>query len=325
MTARGVPPFTKRSWLVHTLRAGLLCAAVLVAQLNVSVPARAEEGPAVEVPEGRPCLNAPALKTQIRSWLGNTRIDSSVRIFADEAADGASEARFEVRQGPRTLAQRRFSPAPPDCTQRQAVMALAIALVLEASLIEQLSLAATEVKARTKPARLTLAALLTHSVDVLPESAWGAALELGWAREGWFGLRARLEGSGHPSVDLRGVDGGFSAGLFALGVDGCAHTARSGRLAGALCAGLAGGLLSVRGRGLERSYAGRDAWVAAVGSLVGDVHITPLIALQARVALQLLLTPIQVEARDAAGGLTSQRSLGTTGLVLGLGPAFVFR
>jgi hypothetical protein len=68
----------------------------------------------------------------------------------------------------------------------------------------------------------------------------------------------------------------------------------------------------------------REAWAAGAGSVLMQVTISRHIALEAKISMLVLLTPVSVEARSASGAVLSHRELGTFGAEANFGPALVF-
>jgi len=295
--------------------------------LGAAAPCRAEGDPApppvIHVPPGHPCLDPHSLGEQISAWVGTTPVDPSLEIYASEGPPGSREARFQVRRGRVVVAERTFSPAPAGCVQREATMALAIALVLKASLFDEISAAPPPPPEPSRRA-LVVSAYGLRSAGLLPAPGWGGALQVAWVRAGAFGGHLWLGGTAAPYVRLPGTPGGFDASAYAVGLEACAHSPRIGRMAGALCAGAAGGMLAFRGRGFARSLGAREAWAAGAGSVLMQVTISRHIALEAKISMLVLLTPVSVEARSASGAVLSHRELGTFGAEANFGPALVF-
>jgi hypothetical protein len=269
-------------------------------------------------------LDPRSLGDQISAWVGTTPVDPRLEIYASEGPSGSREAQFQVRRGQLVVAERTFSPAPAGCVQREATMALAIALVLKASLFDEIAVAAQPPQTETSPRVVVVSALGLRSAGLLPAAGWGGALQVAWARAGAFGGHVWFAGTAAPYVRLPGTPGGFDSTSYAMGVEACAYSPHFGPLAGGLCAGATGGVVAFRGRGFARSLGARDPWAAGTASVLMQGTLSQHLVLQAKVSMQVLLTPVSVEARSESGAVLSHRELGTFGMEAGLGPALVF-
>jgi hypothetical protein len=122
------------------LRAG----PVLAVALAVAGPARAQErslAEAVTVAEGDPCLDAEGLVAHVTTWLGRDRIAAELGVVVET---GAADASFAITRADERTATRRFDDLPTECPDRRAVIALAIALALDAAVLESIGIAAPE-------------------------------------------------------------------------------------------------------------------------------------------------------------------------------------
>ncbi len=102
-------------------------------------PATIPIGDAIDVRKGATCLDHERLVAQIRSWLDHERIDA--RLVVEVAGDAEQPRRlaFTLRRGDTVIAVRRFDPAPARCGDLHAVVGLAIALAVDATLLESVA------------------------------------------------------------------------------------------------------------------------------------------------------------------------------------------
>lgn len=110
-------------------------------ELHSEPPVAVEQGTvpladALEVHAGATCLERDRLVEQIRTWFDHERIDERLVI---EVVGDTTEPRklaFTLRRGEQVISVRRFDPAPDRCADMHAVVGLAIALAIDATLLE---------------------------------------------------------------------------------------------------------------------------------------------------------------------------------------------
>jgi hypothetical protein len=96
---------------------------------------------ALEVDPGATCLESGRLAEQVRTWIGVREVDE--RIVVEVRGDPTDPTRvsFTLRRDGEVIAVRRFDPAPVSCPDLHAVVGLAIALALDATLLESVGAA----------------------------------------------------------------------------------------------------------------------------------------------------------------------------------------
>ncbi len=159
------------------------CASVWLAALFALAAsrARAEDRPiedAITVARASDCLRQDALLEHVRAWLPREAVDARLAVLVEDDADGAS---FVVTRDGRPVAVRRFDHLPARCEDRRAALGLAIALALDAAVLDALTAPAPRAIERPTPARssvaLEVAAERQVRAAVLPELA--AAWQIG--------------------------------------------------------------------------------------------------------------------------------------------------
>jgi hypothetical protein len=95
-------------------------------------------GEAIVVRPGATCLEHPRLVAQIRAWTDRDAIDA--RLVVEVTGDTAkpNKLAFTLRRGDDVVAVRRFDPAPSRCSDLHSVVGLAIALAIDATLLEEI-------------------------------------------------------------------------------------------------------------------------------------------------------------------------------------------
>lgn len=291
----------------------------------------------VEVPSDDVCLGA-GLDEPIAAWLGRERVegDLRVRVHASEGAVG-----FVLLRAGEVRVERELSPAPSECADRRAALGLAIAMALDAAVLEALAPPAEpepepvpvpspvpaelppspEVEPeppvdRTRALRLAGTLEATTVLGALPRLGSGGelGLELGW----WSWLDLRMAGGGAAGLRASLGDGEVDSALGWGSLSLCPARGLA-RVRVRLCAGVGAGAMWARGRGFDRSQSVTLPWVAVRTGADLDVRVA------SRVALRVggtLLTPVvrgQVSVRDSADQLVDRREPAPAGAQLGVG------
>lgn len=102
-------------------------------------PAAQALADAVAVKAGATCLDRARLVTQIRTWLDIDDLDPRLVVEVVGDARDPHKLAFTLRRDEHVIAVRRFEPAPKRCADLHAVVGLAIALAIDATLIETVS------------------------------------------------------------------------------------------------------------------------------------------------------------------------------------------
>ncbi len=93
----------------------------------------------LKVEPGATCVSAPSLRTQIVAWLGDRELGAGMTVAVRGSLLDPREVGFELMEGARSIASRRFAPGPSACAQLEASLALAIALATIATLASELN------------------------------------------------------------------------------------------------------------------------------------------------------------------------------------------
>jgi hypothetical protein len=117
-------------------------AAAIALVVASSLPARAAapERPieeALELQYDGACLDPTDLAQRLAEWLGRERIESDWKVVVRGRDSPAAKLQFEVRQGGRRRALRTFQDLPERCDDVRAALAFAIALAIDARVIER--------------------------------------------------------------------------------------------------------------------------------------------------------------------------------------------
>ena len=305
---------------------------------------------ALKVSPGATCLSAETLVEHVRSWLGGDEVAVGVQI--EVAGDEqASDAAVITVHTPAGVIERPFEHGPPGCSDLHAVIGLAIAMAIDASVLESLGYdviegpqpvaqavdselpplearrpAAQPTATQPRRARLRAAAALRGGLwlGALPGIAGGGQLqvELGWRP--WFELRAGVLGGRGGRQPL--ASGTVELGLVAGRMDACFGLSRR-RLRPRLCVGPAAGVYQALGRGLDEAVTVVDPWVAAALAVELRIAATPVFAVDVTLdALIPFIKPVvQARDKDKPGMIGDAVTFAPVGVVIGLGGAFTIR
>ena len=98
---------------------------------------------AISVEGGGACIDRDALGEQVHAWIERDRIDEGLRVDLDIRSNaGPRAAHLVLRRDANILAERAFPELPSDCSRAEAALGLAIALALDATLLDELTAAA---------------------------------------------------------------------------------------------------------------------------------------------------------------------------------------
>jgi hypothetical protein len=278
---------------------------------------------ALDVVAGATCLEEGPLETEVQTWLGHDRLsaDLHVHVTGDER-DARSVVFRIVRQG--KTRERRFNHLPPDCEDATAVVALAIALSIDATVVPELARAQAGDDANASPSappERVFAAQVAAGYEVLPGASLGAAVGIEYGLFGWLSVRADALGQFSWSNSIQGATGVFDAVALAVAPQVCAGGPVAPRVRFELCSGAAAGLVHVQGRGYAVSRSATGSWIVASGGA--------RVLFEAGISWALDVGgvfPLHVPAFQAQNGAGESvyRSPSAAGALLSVGPAFTF-
>lgn len=326
--------------------------ALLAASLSLAPAPTRPLREALRVEPGATCLTPATLADTITSWLGRDSIDASVatiEVRGDPARADAVAIALEIRGD---LVERSFDPAPPTCSELHAVVGLAIAIAVDAAVLEGLGYEVIEpgeaaVPQAQEPERppLTRRSRRTEATPATPQRA-AVEVVAGLRGGAWFGVMpgvagggaAQLELSWRRWIDLRmGVlagyggrraidaDGAMTLGLVGGRLDVCVALTRP-RVRPRLCFGPAAGALQIGAKAPEV----RDAavpWAAVTAAPELRIWAGRRFALDLLVDLVVPVVRPVVAARDPSkeGMIGNSIAVPPVGAVIGLGAAFTIR
>lgn len=303
---------------------------------------------ALQVRPGATCLSAETLADHVRLWLGSDEIAVGVSVEVDGDPTRRSAAVITVRT-PAGVIERPFDQGPPGCSDLHAVIGLAIAMAIDASVLATLGYEVIEAPAAPQAVDNERPPMLTRRepqppapaprrgrlrayasvrgglwLGMVPGIAGGGQLhiELGW-RE-WFELRAGVLG-GYGGRRPLGA-GTVELGLVAGRLDACFGLQRR-RLRPRLCVGSAAGAFQAMGRGFEAATDAVSPWVSAALAVELRVVTTRVFAVDITLdaVIPFLKPVVAVRDPDKPGMIGDAVNFAPVGVVLGLGGAFTIR
>jgi hypothetical protein len=93
---------------------------------------------AITLRAGATCLERERLVAQVGTWIERERIDARLVVEVVGDANDPRKLAFTLRRGDDVIAVRRFHPAPSKCADVHSVVGLAIALAIDATLMDSL-------------------------------------------------------------------------------------------------------------------------------------------------------------------------------------------
>src|SRR5688500_18412667 len=108
-------------------------------------------GTALVVTPGATCVEHDRLALQVRTWLDQPQVDARLRIEVVGDEEHSLRLSFTLRRDEEVIAVRAFDPAPERCTDLHAVVGLAIALAIDATVLESVGVEPRVVPPRIEP------------------------------------------------------------------------------------------------------------------------------------------------------------------------------
>lgn len=306
---------------------------------------------ALRVIPGATCLSAETLAEHVPVWLGRDQVEAGVSIEVRGDPFVANAAAITVLT-PAGFIERAFDDGPPGCSDLHAVLGLAIAMAIDASVLGTLGYEVVDppptppptptpavdserppLQARRKqpepPTRLVRlrAAIAVRGgpwIGIVPGLAGGGQLhaELGWRP--WFELRLGILG-GYGQRRPLGT-GTVEFGLGAARLDVCFGVQRR-RLRPRLCIGGAAGASQGLTRGLEPGQALVSPWVSAAAALELRIVTTRVFAVEVSLDGVVPFFKPSIAVRDPidASMIVDSVNSAPVGAVLAIGGAFTIR
>lgn len=272
------------------------------------------------------CFERGAIEAQVEAWLGTAQVPADIRVNIEGDAQDPRSATFRIERAG-AVRERRFDHLPLHCADATAVLGLAVALAIDASLLDDwiapvqtmAPLAAAPALIRRPRLRLTLQ--LAAGQGAIPGTSGGAKLGLGYAPVPWLSVHMQALALFSFGNRVAGSIGVFDARAFAAMPSLCTG-GKAGRIRLDLCTGAALGLLQVRGRNFVRSESQHGLWsVAVAGGRISLLMGSCYWALDVEGVFPLYVPA--VAAADQAN-VSRRRPPDAAGVLVSLGPQLHF-
>lgn len=311
---------------------------VLVTLVAWTGAATAQDRPlaeAIVVARAGGCLTEAGLLEHIGAWLRRDRIAAQLSVVVEEGEQGAS---FVVLRGQTARAARRFETLPEACDDRRAAVGLAIAIALDAAVLEGIAPVPEPPPERPPPVEpspdeapepepassvhVEVAAEAQVSVEVLPHVAagWQAGPRLVIDELVEIGLAAWV--SSVAGSDLG--DGRVDAQLAGGRLDLCLRRWLDGVVVLRGCVGSTAGAGIGRGRGVPLEREVVVPFVAALARVGVGLRLHELVVLELAVDGVVSLLRPRFDVVDQDGMAVHSAFLPVGGGAMSLGLAMRF-
>lgn len=267
---------------------------------------------ALDLDPGATCLEHDRLVEQVVTWLERDELDPRLTVAVVGDPTEVRTLRFTLHDRGTPIAERTFAPGPSSCDDLHSVVALAIALAVDATVLESVGITPappTEPEPAPEPAplpepertetsepsplpdlaprprpwalRASLRGLLTVGVPPTLGGGGQLGLEAGWRDLVDVQLGVLATSAGAQPVDAGAQSSGeatLAVTLVAGRADACVGP-QLRRVRPRLCGGVLAGAALAEGRGFRDDYRATLPWLAV--ALGGDVRV----GLSARTAL----------------------------------------
>jgi hypothetical protein len=315
----------------RVLACRLIAVAAVALVVGATRSARAEDPrglrEAIAVDAGATCLDAAALVEHVRSWRGSEPVAPDVSVEVQGSAEDPRVVSFRALRGGQVIATRRFDPGPASCEHLHAVVGLAIAMALSASLADTL-FGPTARPPTASPGgpssealapRWSLSASTVAALDVLPGAAFGLDARFAYAFTSSLALRLGLVALAGVPGSIEGIAGHYDTGLMAARGDLCAGDALSSRVRIQGCAGFAGGAVVARGHSFTVLQTALAPWTAIVNEVGLIASLGRGWGLDLALGVILPLRRMSLVVHDGHGAAIGDQPLGEAGGFVAIG------
>lgn len=311
---------------------------------------------ALLVDPGATCLEHDRLSEQIVGWLARDELDARLTIVVEGDPDRARVLRYTLRDRGVVLSERVFEPGPSRCEDLHAVVALAIAMAVDATVLEAVGVVAEpepqpepepepqpepEPEPQPEPnpnsspptvdlsepprdwqVRTQLRALVGYNVP--PDVGGGGTLsvELGW--RSLLDIELGIAGTSSGTRPLEGAV--LDVALVAGRANVCAGpwVGRNKTLRPRGCVGALAGAAIAEGGGTMRNYRTTVPWIAP--TFGGDVRVALGPRLRFSIGVEGVITAVRpVFQLETDSEPVTLSAVPRVGALLGLGLIVVLR
>ena len=324
----------------------ILCAMCFPSHVDAQSLARPVRD-AIAVRGATTCLAIESLASQVATWLGRDDVDTRIVVEVDASDLPRPSAQFVLRRDGEVIAERGFSGRMRTCIEWRATLALAIALAIDATVLDSLGLNAERTAASSAPSPRPAslgppweAAVPTRGATVEPapsrnrvrvEGAFAAGIApvstamVALAFERRFGevFEMAVGGLATVPVTIPVGTGSASVAILAARVDGCVGRDVS-LLRLRACAGIAAGGALAQGHGFDSSREPFVPWAAGVARIEARLSVHRAVALHLFAeGLAPWLRP-RLSVTDSNGLILAGSDFPLLGAAAGLGVTMLF-
>jgi hypothetical protein len=269
---------------------------------------------AIELAAVSPCFDRESLADEIEQWLERRTVDSRLRIKVTRTRDSLS---FAIAVGEKPAEYRDFEDVPADCAGERRMLALSIALAIDA--------VSPRVPHDATSPRFALFAdgLLATSASDRPALGGGLDLRTRVTPAFWPGIGVvAVVAKDQPVRD--DVSARFDSSVTAGRVEGCFVLPASRVIDVAACAEYWIGVAAVSANAVAEANTDRQFWSAAV--LTAELHVRFTRAFGIHVGIDgvLAVRPGRVQVLDSTGAPAVDRELPRLAAAVRLGPSAYF-
>jgi hypothetical protein len=270
------------------------------------------------------CLERGALAREISRWLKREEVDAGLSVAVQVAETRPAGVSFVIRRDGVLVGERAFPKLEGTCAELRAALGLAIALALDASVLDSLGVrspARVSPPPSTSPNTLSADVGIAGLANVLPEPALGIGAGVDVLLVGPLDARLSVLAAGPVSFAVGAEEA--RASLVAGQIVACGAWRRAW-LRSRACVGAAGGRWQASGEGLSPSYAPNVAWAAAV------LRLDARFALGSRFGILLGLDGLlpfvrpNLDILRENGAVLSSRAAPAGGITVTAGPSVTF-
>ena len=269
---------------------------------------------AIELAAVSPCFDRESLADEIEHWLERRVVDSNLRIKVTRTRESLS---FAISLGDKPAQFRDFDDVPADCAGERRMLALSIALAIDA--------VSPKAPRDASSNRFALFAdgLVSTSASDRPALGGGASVRTKLTPAFWPGIGiVAAVAKDQPVRD--DVAARFDSSVTAARLEACLVFPASRLLDVAACAEYLLGSSTVAARAVDDANVDRQFWSAA--GLAAELHVRFTKGFGIHVGLDGLLAvrPGRVQVLDAAGAPAVERDLPRWSAAFRLGPSAYF-
>ncbi len=350
---RLISPLSRAAFGLAAALAFLLCGPA-GACAQVGDGAQAADIPLAQVVQldaGATCLEMDRLTLRITRWRERDTVDARIRVDVHGDAASANRVSFTVTKLGGASAQRTLANAPEDCDELHSAVALAIALSIDATLIDPRAQKEAELPVpdaaepehtpllpppallqhpeRSRPAaeapmHLELGLLIGPSVRVLRDTTPAFSPRLWFSPLPWFSLSLTGYVTHLAEQRVGTTPGDVSSTLATGGLEACFGGQPIEQLDLTGCIGGRLGALHNRGTGFTPNFTTTNAWSAISGAVQLRAWVVREVAVG--VSIEGFVPPAEyvILVRGVRGAADQSAAFPHFGLLIAIGPVFRF-